>query len=64
MIQYRKINFKDLEVCKDLVSLDLTSNYIATFIDNILADNFPLLIFTFIVFVFLLFIGFKYALFF
>ena len=60
LIENRKINFKELEVCKDLVSLDLTSQYLCNFINNILEDCIPFGIFTIIVSIFLLYFNIEY----
>ena len=62
LIENRKINFKELEVCKDLVSLDLTSQFIIDLIDIYIADIFPFMVFTIILLVVLLYLGIEYFL--
>ena len=57
LINGKKINFKELDVCKDLVSLDLSSNYIVSAMDIIMVCVFPLIIFTSIILGFFLFIN-------
>ena len=51
LLDKKKINFKDIDVCKDLVSLDLSSNYIVSFMDIIFVRLITLLIFTTIILV-------------
>ena len=57
LLDNKKINFKEIEVCKDLVSLDITSSFITTYIDNILSEIIPLGVFTVILFGFLFYCG-------
>ena len=56
LIKSRKTNFKELLVCKDLTSLDLTTKYTADYLNAIIADLIPLYIFSSIILVYFLFI--------